>query len=278
MNHRPHVRIALVAHISVTTVCTMALVAMPGCGPRPTIHERTMPDGPPKKYICHRLTAPIVIDGRLDDAAWASAAWTDDFVDIEGPRKPVPRYRTRVKMLWDADHFYVAAELAEPHVWATLTHHDDIVFHDNDFEVFVDPDGDARDYYEIEVNARNTIFDLLLKRTYHAGGPPVHEWDCRGLKSAVFVDGTLNDGADTDRGWSVELALPWTTLAEFARRPSPPQVADEWRVNFSRVQWRTEIAFGRYKIIDSREDNWVWSRQGVINMHEPDRWGFVRFE
>ena len=58
-----------------------------------------------------------------------------------------------------------------------------------------------------------------------------------GLKSAIHLDGTLNVPGDTDRGWSVELAVPWTALGELARRKSPPADGDQWRVNFSRVEW-----------------------------------------
>ena len=108
---------------------------------------------------------------RIDDAAWQAAPWTDGFVDIEGDRKPQPRFRTRVKMLWDDEHFYVAAELEEPHVWGTLTKHDSVIFHDNDFEVFIDPDGDNHEYYEFEINALNTEWDLFLKKPYRDGGP-----------------------------------------------------------------------------------------------------------
>src|SRR5262249_46775203 len=55
---------------------------------------------PPKGYVCYRATKPIIIDGKLDDEAWAAAPWSDDFVDIEEDKKPNPRFRTRVKMLW----------------------------------------------------------------------------------------------------------------------------------------------------------------------------------
>src|SRR4051812_47184061 len=96
---------------------------------------------PPRGYVCYRATSPIKIDGKLDDAAWQAAPWTDDFVDIEGDKKPKPRFRTRVKMLWDNQYFYIAAELEEPHVWGTLTKHDSVIFQDNDFEFFVDPNG-----------------------------------------------------------------------------------------------------------------------------------------
>src|SRR5262249_47687589 len=107
----------------------------------------------PQNYVCHRARTVITVDGRLDEAAWQTAPWTRDFADIEGEAKPRPRFRTRAKMLWDDEYFYVAAELEEPHVWATLTNHDAVIFHDNDFEVFIDPDGDSHNYYEFEMNA-----------------------------------------------------------------------------------------------------------------------------
>lgn len=232
----------------------------------------------PKHYVCPRASRPIVLDGKLGDPAWATAAWTDAFVDIEGDAKPRPCFRTRVKMLWDDRFFYIGAQMEEPHVWATLTEHDSVIFQDNDFEIFIDPDGDNHDYYEIEINALNTEWDLRLVKPYRDGGPALNEWEIPGLKTAVHVDGTLNDPSDTDTGWSVELALPWTVLGEFARRPSPPRPGDQWRVNFSRVEWDIEIVDGRYRKIPNRpEHNWVWSPQGVIDMHQPEKWGYVQF-
>ena len=252
-----------------------------GCaGPRASAGRPTTCDGEalPRHYVCHRAAGPLVVDGRLDEASWSAAPWTESFRDIEGDKKPKPRLQTRAKMLWDDTYLYIGAELEEPHVRATLKVHDEIVFQDNDFEIFIDPDGDTREYYELEINAFNTIFDLFLVRTYIEGGPALHGWDCKGMKSAVFVEGTLNDPSDMDRGWSVEFALPWTSLAEAAHRPAPPHDGDVWRMNFSRVEWQTRIVSGRYeKVPGTKEDNWVWSPQGVIDMHRPERWGYVRF-
>ncbi len=251
----------------------LCLWALAGCDSNATIYVPS-----PERYTCRFTTAVPVIDGRLDDAAWSAAEWTQDFVDIQGEHLPKPRYRTRAKMLWDEEYFYVAAEMEEPHVWATLTEHDQIVFHDNDFEIFIDPDGDTAQYYEIEVNALGTIFDLFLVKRYLDGGPALHAWDMKGMKHAVFIDGTLNDPNDTDAGWSVEFALPWSTLREAAHRPAPPNPGDAWRVNFSRVQWRHEVVDGRYqKVPETPEDNWVWTPQWEINMHLPRHWGYVRF-
>ncbi|MCX6597303.1 MAG: carbohydrate-binding family 9-like protein, partial [Acidobacteria bacterium] len=146
----------------------------------------------PKQYVCRQAVTPVKIDGLLSDPAWRSAPWTDLFVDIEGDLKPRPRFRTRAKMLWDERYFYIAAELEEPDVWGTLTKHDSVIFQDNDFEVFIDPDGDTREYYEFEINALNTTWDLFLPRKYKDGGKAVDSWEIPGLLSAVHVDGTLN--------------------------------------------------------------------------------------
>jgi hypothetical protein len=92
------------------------------------------------------------------------------------------------------------------------------------------------------------------------------------------VDGTINQPSDRDTSWSVEFAIPWKVLAEFAHRPAPPRDGDQWRVNFSRVEWKHEVVDGRYrKVPNNREDNWVWSPQGTIDMHRPERWGYVQF-
>ena len=86
-------------------------------------------------------------------------------------------------MLWDDAYFYIGAELEEPHVWATLTEHDSVIFHDNDFEVFIDPDGDNHEYYEFEINALGTYWDLLLPKPYRDGGKADNSWEIPGLKT-----------------------------------------------------------------------------------------------
>jgi hypothetical protein len=247
--------------------------------PKPAVAEgRVPPFVRPKGYVCCRASKPLVIDGKLDDEAWRAVPWTDDFVDIEGAAKPRPRFRTRVKMLWDDNYFYIGAELEESHVWATLTQHDAVIFDDNDFEVFIDPNGDNHEYYEFEINALNTGWDLFLTKPYKDGGKAMNSWEIPGLKTAVHVNGALNDPSDTDAGWSVELAFPWKVLGEAAGMPSPPNDGDQWRVNFSRVEWQTNIVAGKYvKVKEKKEDNWVWSPQGVIDMHRPETWGYVQF-
>src|SRR6266404_3308840 len=167
----------------------------------------------PRAYTCLRASGPIVIDGQINEPAWRRAPWTKPFADIEGGTKPRPRFRTRMKMLWDDEYLYIAAELQEPHVWATLTEHDAVIFRDNDFEVFLNPTGDGRNYFEFEMNALNTGWDLFLPKPYKDGGSADNSWEIPGLRTAVHVDGTLNDPRNRDRGWTLEIAIPWTAYA-----------------------------------------------------------------
>lgn len=221
----------------------------------------------PLSYECLRAAHAIRIDGKLDDAAWRNASWTSDFIDIEGGSKPRPKYRTRVKMLWDDHYLYIAAELEEPDVKATLTERDSVIFKDNDFEVFIKPLPDTESYYEFEINALNTGWDLFLPKPYRDDGKPDNSWDIAGLKTAIGVQGTLNRPQDKDKGWTVEIAYPLTAFASRQAVPHP-QAGTTWRINFSRVQWTAGQA---------KEDNWVWSPQGVIDMHVPAQWGYLHF-
>ncbi len=255
-----------------------------------TVSVPTIPAAPPKDsdllavwphpqgYVCYRASKPIVIDGDLKDEAWDDAPWSEDFVDIEGDKRQKPRFRTRMKMLWDNQALYIAAEMEEPHLWGTIKEHDAVIFHDNDFEVFLDPDGDNHHYGELELNALNTTWDLLLTKPYKDGGRALNAWEITGLKTAVKINGTLNNPADKDVGWTLEIRWPLEGLQELTAKKIDIRDGDQWRINFSRVEWDMQIVNGKYEKIKNRlEHNWVWSPQGVIDMHRPERWGYLQF-
>ena len=231
---------------------------------------------PPRTYLAPRSTGAITVDGRLDEPAWSRARWTESFTDIEGAIRPEPRFRTRVRMMWDDRYWYVAARMAEPDLWATIRDRDAVIFRDNDFELFVDPSGSARRYFEVEMNQFATVWDLFLAKPYREGGHADNSWNIDDLRIAVKLDGTLNDPRDRDKGWTVELAIPWAAFTDSGRNVVPPRTGDQWRVNFSRVEWDVDTVGGRYrKRTDEAgkplpEHNWVWSPQGMIDM-QPDR-------
>ncbi|MEA1784825.1 carbohydrate-binding family 9-like protein [Arenibacter sp. GZD96] len=243
--------------------------------------QKTTSQKAPKKYIAYKTLDSIKIDGKASELSWQKAAYTDLFIDIEGVKKPV--FDTRIKMVWDTQNLYFLADLKESDVWGTLKQRDTVIFYNNDFEIFIDPDGDTHNYYEIEINSLNTIWDLFLTKPYRNNGKVLNHWNANGLKSAIYVDGTLNNATDKDTGWTLEVAIPWNAITEAAHNHDISE-NDFWRINFSRVNWQFDLKNGTYerkKELQSNtylpEYNWVWSPQGVINMHEPEHWGYVYF-
>jgi len=217
---------------------------------------------------CRRSPEPIVVDGDLDKPAWRGAERSPRFVDMVTGAPAL--YDTRVACLWDDRSLYVAYWIEEPQVAATLTERDSFIWNDNDVELFVAGD-DC--YYELEINAFGTVYEAFFvwQDALRAGsrfdrpeldprGPKVDmlggfqdasrfgrhprgrrfaflDFDLAGLHTAVRVDGRINDPSSVDRGWTVEMALPWAGLAVlFDGRPLPPREGDALRCDFSRFE------------------------------------------
>ncbi len=253
----------------------MAMVAFEG--------EAALP--PPPTYVCQRMNEAICVDGLGNEFVWQHARRLNPLRDIEGDCIPD---HTEIRMLWDDAYLYVLAKMREPHLWATLKQRDSVIFRDPDFEVFIDPDGDGLNYIELEINAFNTVWDLFLPVPYRQRNLALHDWNIPGLKHAVHLQGTLNNPTDIDEGWSVELAIPWKSIIGHAnqpRRAEPPSAGTVMRMNFSRVNWHvrpdSSVDCGYVKCRDEcgnlmPEINHVWAPTGIVNIHYPECWGYVR--
>jgi len=249
-------------------------------------------------YTAFQTSKPINVDGALNEPTWAVAPRSPQFIDIISGRSPI--HDTRARVLWDDDNLYVAFQVEEPFLHAKYTNHNDPIYYDNDVEFFIaGPDA----YYELEVNGFNTCYEVffiwedaydkagfrtapgfdrsVLKpfngvgyTTHPRGGRLGHfNWTFPGKRTAVQMDGTLNEDGDRDRGWTVELELPWNGMQWLATdgRSLPPRHGDVWRMDFSR--------FNTYKEAAPEEDSggWVWTRHGVWDSHIPECFVKVRF-
>jgi len=112
--------------------------------------------------------------------------------------------------------------------------------------------------------------------TTHPRGHRLGSWAWRfpGLKTAVHIDGTLNNSKDKDHGWTVELAFPWEGMKWLAKadgRALPPQQDDVWRIDFSR--------FNQYKAPPPAQDSggWFWSKHGIWDSHIPECFPYIHF-
>ncbi len=256
-----------------------------------------------RSYAARRIAEPIQVDGRLDEDAWLRAKKSDRFVDLITGERTI--HDTRVMVLWDEEYLYVGYQVEEPFLAASLKNRDDPVYENNDVELFV---AGQHAYYEFEINSFGTIYEGLFvwKSAYDKFGfhglPQLDRrrpetgcqefngvgltnhprglrwaflgWDFPGLKAKVQLDGSINDDSDRDRGWTVELALPWAgmkTIMHADGRAIPPNDGDEWRIHFSR--------FNQYKEASPAKDSggWALSPHGVWDSHVPECFPRVKF-
>jgi hypothetical protein len=203
---------------------------------------------------------------------------------------------TRVALLWDDQCLYVGYRVEDPDVRATMTAFNDHVYlKDEDVEFFFEGQGY---YYEIGLNALNTSYQIrwtwierLVREQRYAEleelfkspdylyylareGEPIGRhadlnYRLPGCRHAVFVDGSINCPEVKDRGWSVEIALPWAGLREIAGgRELPPRAGDAFRMTAYRCHHDRERRTAK---------GWTWSIMGNDNIHIPERWNEVVF-
>jgi len=245
----------------------------------------------PQQYVIYKAVDRIAVDGALDESSWANAEWTNKFDHIlstKGYMKPF--LATRAKMLWDDERIYFAAEMEEPNLVGHIVKNDTVVCYDNDFEIFIDVDSDAQNYIELEFNILGTVWDIFYHKEFHRGGIPMGwpqhfygrpyspQWDLEGLLMAVRVDGSINYPLDTDRGWTLEVSIPWKSLQKKSRTGEKlNKNGSFFRVGFSRVQypWQRDIwPIDNWKSSGSGWD-WTWTPNLAYDMHVPECWGRI---
>jgi hypothetical protein len=266
------------------------------------------PDSEIAHYSCAKIKGPIEINGDLNKPVWQNAIKSPRFVDMVNG--DVALYDTRSAALWDDENLYIAFWAEEPYVIATQKEGDSIIFLENDLEVFIDG-GDC--YYELEMSALNTVYEVFFiwKDAYKKGGKfdvpefDVHkekamtfggdydrtgkdfwwgrhprklrwafiDYDMPGLKTGVHVDGKINDPSHVDKGWTLEIAIPWKSMKWLANgRSLPPKQDDIWRIFFGRFQ----------KIMSSGKEvephpAWAFNKHGLYDTHIPECWTYVHF-
>lgn len=229
----------------------------------------------------------ITIDGKLDDDGWKGAASTGPFVDV-GTGSPNTSFPVNgsAKLVWDDTTLYVGFQVTDPDIVGGFKKDakDPHLWEKDTVEVMVDPDGDGdnADYYEIQVNPQNLVFDTQYD-TYNTpktepNGPFGHEdWSAK-LKSAVAVDGTLDKPGDKDNGYTVEMAIPWASFTK--AKAHPPKPGDQWRMNFyamknnGGVAWSPILGQGNFHKA-ARFGRVTWMEAGGMAMHMPQAPGIA---
>ncbi len=174
-------------------------------------------------HECRFTDMPITIDGKADEKAWESAEIIDKFsLPWLGKDARPAKTATKARLLWDLDNLYFFGEMVDTDLYADVAEHDGDTWNNDVFELFMKPADNKPGYYEFQVNAKNTVFDMFLPRRGHVarfrGAQDFH------LETKVVLDGTLNNWTDRDKGWSVEGKIPWRDFIKSGGRPAIDEV------------------------------------------------------
>lgn len=209
----------------------------------------------------------VEVDGKLSEPVWATLQ----------PARLKPfgagqKYETWVKVFATADALYIAGYMEDKHAWGTLEDRDADTWKQEVLEVFIDPDGDGKDYLELQLTPNNVIFDANFKQRLGQGEGSRQEqidraraWNMEGLEAKAFVDGTLNNDKDEDKFWSVEIKLPFASIPGAGGKAAKP--GDNWAINFYRFD-RPEA---------KKSYAYAWSTEPRGDFHEVSKFGELRF-
>ncbi|HTP25678.1 MAG TPA: carbohydrate-binding family 9-like protein [Anaeromyxobacteraceae bacterium] len=179
-------------------------------------------------YRAARTTAAISVDGRLDEPAWAQAERVEFVDSVTGLP---PHYRTEARLLWDESTLHVGFICDDDEAWVRPGRkHDDPIYEDEVVELFLVP-GQGRGYFEIEVSPAGVLFDARFAAV-RKDLDRARAWSSE-ARVATAVDGGITVGYAAPlpaRSWTVELALPWTSLGLV------PRVGERWRMNLYRLE------------------------------------------
>ena len=233
-----------------TTALVMGCCAAPESVPSPSAQQATTGPSeaerlPVATYQCKHAVDEIKVDGLLDEQSWKQA----EVVPIRCERTNSKQCDPPAgfgRMCWDDKNFYIAIEVPDTDIRSEGTERDkgNIAGLNDLIEVFLDINGDDQNLYELHVTALNTFNDLWIIRPPE--GTPLAQrtrwgiifmvgFNLEAYQTAVKVYGTLNNPADKDEKWVVEMALPYSSLmmplGPDKETPKPhPDPGEVWRV------------------------------------------------
>jgi len=207
-------------------------------------------DTNPLKYTCCRTEKPVVLDALLDDQVWKKAAPMKDWticVDNKRLYQPVS-FATTAWMCWDTDNLYLGWECADPDIKGKRTKKDEDVWEDDAFEIYIDPDGDGKNYVEIEISPLNNCLDLLIPAPWIVPWKEAAKFNVADMKYVTRVYGTLNFKDDTDEKWVGEIMIPFVSLSDATTTTLPvnlpPKNGDVWRIQCYRAEHGNKVKGG----------------------------------
>jgi hypothetical protein len=173
---------------------------------------KTWPE--PPAYGVARAAGAITIDGKGTEPDWARAV----AIPIRYPyaqTNVIDRPPATCRLLWDAKNLYLLFEASDTNIVNLCAARDDAVSQGDCVEIFLLPSRRFGQYWEFNFSPTGVVFDALTSKSWTKWGGDSRMEEQAALTIATTLAGTLNREDDQDRGYAVEVALPWPELPGF---------------------------------------------------------------
>jgi len=210
-------------------------------------------------YVIKRTTAPIYIDGYLNEPDWKSAQGISNFIFpwYESGKKE----QTTVKLLWDDTFLYVGYYCEDEHISAVRFQKNSDVWLDDCVECFIAPNlSSPLDYTNYEFNCLGSYLVGV-----HIKGKDFL-WEPKGIQIGRSHKGTINKEDDIDDYWILEVSIPFENLKKFSINILP-KPGEHWFLNLNRCGGQINEQFSQ----------WSSSKTPEPDFHVPSHFGKVIF-
>jgi len=216
------------------------------------------------RYNLFKTNEKIVVDGNLNESSWQKADLIPFKLNDTGGSIDNPALLTIGKGCYDNENMYFAFQCNDPDIWCNYTQRDEYLWNEEVVELFIDTDDNPENYIEIEISPSNVLFDSFIVNPQKIDFKETAKFNLKGIKTAVKVDGTLNNRDDLDKNWVVEMSIPFSDM--IGKVTPEDVIKHKWKIDFFRVNRDKGKEDGKY----------AWSPT-LGRFHTPSKFGILRF-
>jgi hypothetical protein len=178
-------------------------------------------------FAVYKVALAPTIDGNISE-------WNTPFYGpfVSHQTGAVATQATSVSFSWDNQNLYVAYNCVDSKIVGSAQNQDAAIFNTDDLvELFIDADGDTKNYVELGVNAYSTNYDFILKCVSAScgGWSDDQAWDISNFQTAAAI---------TNTGYAVEMKIPFSSLNSVPNGGfAIPVIGTKWKGNAFRIDY-----------------------------------------
>jgi hypothetical protein len=232
--------------------------------------EKRLTIGQQPVYKVAKVKGPITVDGKMDESGWQNAEVQPFNYFYRGDRPP-EKQNTKFRMLWDDENLYLFYDMEDTSLTAREKIMDERPYLDDCIEFFCMPVPDSINmHFAFELNIWKVPYDFVILWKFNQGRHVYIKSYNPVYKVEVTYEGTINDDTDRDKGWKMELAIPFTAFSDFyssyPAKPGTKWAFQSVRQDRNLVTDKMRSTSTLFPIYDIRKD-----------VHQPSRFGLLEF-